>query len=180
MSAMAWRPDDALLAVYHERQVYMRCGLHAVNNLLQRKAFETDDFAAIAQDLNAGNSFTWWNPHQTLLGIGNYSVDVLTVALAKHGYTLSFFDRRKSMDALDLDVIDGVLVNVMTRSWMGMWQSRHWFALAKVEGTFYNLDSKLPRPTRFESLVPVRDFLQAVLASSQDNTVLVVTPQTNA
>jgi len=38
---------------------------------------------------------TWINPHRSLLGIGNYDINVIMVALQSHGYETVWFDKRK-------------------------------------------------------------------------------------
>ncbi|ETV82424.1 hypothetical protein H257_05064 [Aphanomyces astaci] len=149
--------------VYHEKQTLMRCGLHSVNNMLQRKAFDVSDFDTIARSLvQVQNDARWsFNPHQTVLGIGNYGVEVLIAALLRHGYSTCYFDRRKATDTIDLVVaVDGLLCNVPSSSMMGLWQSRHWFTIRQVHGVYYNLDSKLPAPLvqeqRMHALLPSR------------------------
>ncbi len=64
--------------IYHERQRVLKCGVHAVNNLLGEKAFETADFEVMAKELSPG---AFW----TVIGAGNYDVNVLECALKKHG-----------------------------------------------------------------------------------------------
>jgi josephin len=49
-----------------------------VNALLQKKAFAKPDFDRIASNLCGGAFF---NPHKSLLGTGNYDVNVLMTAL---------------------------------------------------------------------------------------------------
>jgi len=38
---------------------------------------------------------TWINPHRSMLGIGNYDINVIMVALQSHGYETVWFDKRK-------------------------------------------------------------------------------------
>ena len=40
---------------------------------------------------------TWINPHRSILGIGNYDINVIMVALQSHGYETVWFDKRKSV-----------------------------------------------------------------------------------
>ncbi|EQC31539.1 hypothetical protein, variant 2 [Saprolegnia diclina VS20] len=127
--------------VYHEPQQLMRCGVHAANNLLQRRAFEASDFDALCAELCPS---TWRNPHRGLLG--NYDIEVLSLALLRQGYTVSYFDVRKPLTALPLETCVGLICNVPQSSLLGLWQSRHWFCIREVHGTFYNLDSKLAAP----------------------------------
>jgi len=39
----------------------------------------------------------WINPHRSLLGIGNYDINVIMVALQSRGYETVWFDKRKSV-----------------------------------------------------------------------------------
>ncbi|KAF0727694.1 hypothetical protein Ae201684_014319 [Aphanomyces euteiches] len=134
------------MPLFHEKQRYMRCGIHAINNLLQRKEFDVASFDAICRELSPESS---WQ-HQSILGLGNYNVDILTMALMKQvhagGFTLSYFDKRKPLALLDLQATTGILCNAASVSLMGLWHSRHWFAIRSIYGVYYNLDSKLPEP----------------------------------
>ncbi|RLN92341.1 hypothetical protein BBJ28_00004982 [Nothophytophthora sp. Chile5] len=57
-------------------------------------------------------------------------------------------------ETLDLDVAEGVLCNVvMDTFYRNFWTQRHWFAIRKVEGVYYNLDSKLSAPAVCDSAV---------------------------
>ncbi|EQC31537.1 hypothetical protein SDRG_10711 [Saprolegnia diclina VS20] len=113
--------------VYHEPQQLMRCGVHAANNLLQRRAFEASDFDALCAELCPS---TWRNPHRGLLG--NYDIEVLSLALLRQGYTVSYFDVRKPLTALPLETCVGLICNVPQSSLLGLWQSRHWFCIREV------------------------------------------------
>lgn len=91
------------------------------------------------------------------------------------GYKLQWMDKRKSVskEALDLDHVEAVLVNVVLSSGFlrALFEQRHWFAIRKVSpsspslagergysslpccgiewqinGVVYNLDSKLDAP----------------------------------
>ena len=72
--------------LYHERQSLRRCGLHAVNNALQRAQYTVKDFEDIAKQLHAqGIQSTWFNPHKAFFSMGNYDVNVIETALSRHG-----------------------------------------------------------------------------------------------
>jgi hypothetical protein len=64
--------------LYHERQTMLKCGVHAVNNLLGRRAFVIADFERLAKELSPGS---FW----TFVGAGNYDVNVLGAALSQEG-----------------------------------------------------------------------------------------------
>ncbi len=77
--------------MYHERQEWYRCGLHALNNLLQARVFTKETMDETVQKLSelsgasSGASFIWGNVHQAPLGLGNYDVNVLIFVLQEKG-----------------------------------------------------------------------------------------------
>lgn len=69
------------------------CALHALNNLFQSKeAFKQMELDAICYSLSPNN---YINPHRSILGLGNYDVNVLIAALQNKGYSAFWFDKRK-------------------------------------------------------------------------------------
>lgn len=79
--------------IYHEKQVRELCALHALNNLFQEKnAFLKSDLDSICYGLSPEN---WINPHKSILGLGNYDVNVIMSALQARGYDMVWFDKRK-------------------------------------------------------------------------------------
>ncbi|OWZ10438.1 hypothetical protein PHMEG_00016713 [Phytophthora megakarya] len=191
--------------LYHERQTLYRCGLHALNNVLQGPVFTKAaldeacvELATIA-DPNAGNGLmNWaWNPHRAPLGLGNYDVNALTFALQKQGFVMQWLDKRlpvnEKLVKLDeatfilgfvlqwldkrlpvdeklvkLDEAEGVLCNVvMTTMFSSLWMQRHWFAIRKIGGICYNLDSKLAAPMPFENESECYQFLQELVNTGE-------------
>ncbi|KUF99464.1 hypothetical protein AM588_10010917 [Phytophthora nicotianae] len=83
--------------LYHERQTLYRCGLHALNNVLRGPVFSKASLdeacmeLATLADPKAGNGLmNWaWNPHRAPLGLGNYDVNALTLALQQKGKILA-------------------------------------------------------------------------------------------
>ncbi|ETW04259.1 hypothetical protein, variant [Aphanomyces invadans] len=159
--------------IYHEKQFLMRCGLHSVNNMLQRRAFSANEFDAIAETLAQTTDSTWgFSPYRAVLGIGNFGVDVLTTALLRYGHRTTYFDRRKSLDSIDLSSVKGLLCNISSSRMLGLWQTRHWFTIRQIDRVYYNLDSKLPAPVPFADAAAVLHFLQSLPPS--DTTILLV------
>lgn len=79
--------------VYHEKQVRELCALHALNNLFQSKdAFTKAELDSICHSLSPDN---WINPHKSVLGLGNYDINVIMKALYSRGYGTIWFDKRK-------------------------------------------------------------------------------------
>ncbi|KAG1703579.1 hypothetical protein DVH05_007523 [Phytophthora capsici] len=157
--------------LYHERQTLYRCGLHALNNVLQGPVFTKtsldsacSDLAAMTNPATGSGLMDWaWNPHKSPLGLGNYDVNALTFALQQKGYVMQWLDKRLPVDEklLKLDEAEGVLCNVvMTTMFSSLWMQRHWFAIRKIRGICYNLDSKLADPVPFASDRECYQFLQ--------------------
>lgn len=70
----------------------MLCAVHSLNNLFQdRNAYSKEDLDAISYQLSP-DSFV--NPHKNMLGLGNYDVNVMMVALQQKNYEVVWFDRR--------------------------------------------------------------------------------------
>lgn len=104
--------------IYHERQVRELCALHALNNLFQVRPytiihtyiiFTSFDFSSYIAS-QARGSYTkseldnicnnlspnvWINPHRSILGLGNYDINVIMAALQKKGREAVWFDKRK-------------------------------------------------------------------------------------
>ncbi|ETI31491.1 hypothetical protein F443_21537 [Phytophthora nicotianae P1569] len=184
--------------LYHERQTLYRCGLHALNNVLQgilrsgelrgmyglmnvfyvgpvfSKASLDEacmELATLA-DPKAGNGLmNWaWNPHRAPLGLGNYDVNALTLALQQKGCVMQWLDKRQPVDEklVKLDEVEGFLCNVvMTTMLSSLWTQRHWFAIRKICGVCYNLDSKLEAPVAFESESACYQFLQELVNTGE-------------
>lgn len=86
-------------AHYHERQRLQRCGLHAVNNLVQRRAFTAREFDRIADEIPSvrGRCCEWCHPpyRSALPQVGNYDLSVLVVALCRLGLEAQQHDARQ-------------------------------------------------------------------------------------
>ena len=81
--------------IYHEKQVRQMCALHVLNNLCQDgEAFTKADLDGICADLDPSSSWLF-NPHKSALGLGNYDVNVIMMALQKRGLKALWFDKRR-------------------------------------------------------------------------------------
>ncbi|XP_076645271.1 josephin domain containing isoform X1 [Halictus rubicundus] len=134
-------------SIYHERQVKELCALHALNNLFQERGFSKQELDKICYNLSPD---VWINPHKSLLGLGNYDINVIMAALQQKGREAVWFDKRRDPTCLCLDNIEGFILNVPTEYKLGFvllpLKRRHWIAVKKIHGAFYNLDSKLDSP----------------------------------
>jgi len=162
--------------IYHERQSKELCAVHALNNIFQTKnAFSQKQLDSICFTLSPDS---WVNPHRSILGLGNYDINVVTVALHNKLCDIIWFDRRKDPNIIKLDKVIGFILNIpndYSLGWVRLPLGRkHWIALKFVNGAFYNLDSKLKKPER---IGPEQDFLKYLrkqLENSEKQLLLVV------
>uniref|UniRef100_A0AC34F558 Ubiquitinyl hydrolase 1 n=1 Tax=Panagrolaimus sp. ES5 TaxID=591445 RepID=A0AC34F558_9BILA len=66
---------------YHEQQELQMCLKHALNNLLQRPAYTKELLNEYCLHLDDRN---WFNPHRSMLGLGNYDFTVLPITDGRH------------------------------------------------------------------------------------------------
>lgn len=134
-------------SIYHERQMKELCALHALNNLFQHREFNKPDLDEICYGLSPD---VWINPHKSLLGLGNYDINVIMAALQRKNCEAIWFDKRRDPKCLLLNNISGFILNVPTEYKFGFvslpLKKRHWITLKKLNGYYYNLDSKLDAP----------------------------------
>lgn len=142
----------------------------------QKDAFTKESLDLIAERLvvDDPNKETWtplsvmFKPHHNTL-TGNYDINVLISALEGKGKSITWHDRRNRASSIDLDGSDerlmGVVLNVPVRRYAGLWRSRHWVTVRKIDGVWYNLDSDLRSPLAFENAEEVKGFLDFVIDS---------------
>lgn len=138
--------------VYHERQLGALCGVHCVNNLLQCPRFGPGDFAEIGVRLDQ-------KERRLLCGIepedsahaganvdsgadgGNFSIQVLRIALARAGLKLTPAEHPDARALMAQGFSQCVGAYVVQRR-------AHWYALRAVGPCWWDLDSTLefPRP----------------------------------
>jgi josephin len=68
------------------------CALHALNNLFQERGFSKQELDQICYNLSPD---VWINPHKSLLGRGNYDINVIMTALQRRGCEAVWFDKRR-------------------------------------------------------------------------------------
>lgn len=79
--------------IYHEKQKLMYCAVHAINNLFQSPHFcSKTKLDEISYNLNPSR---WNNPHKSVLGLGNYDVNVITSFLQLNHHDIVWFDKRR-------------------------------------------------------------------------------------
>lgn len=163
--------------IYHEKQVKELCALHALNNLFQNpNAYTKTQLDDICYRLSPDRFI---NPHKSVLGLGNYDVNVLMAALQLKNCEAVWFDKRKDPKCLNLESILGFILNIPSEYKIGFIQlpikRKHWIALQRINGLFYNLDSKLDAPEIIGKESEFLQFLREQLRSKDKEVFLVVT-----
>uniref|UniRef100_A0AAQ5Y0H1 Josephin-1 n=1 Tax=Amphiprion ocellaris TaxID=80972 RepID=A0AAQ5Y0H1_AMPOC len=136
-------------AIYHEKQRRELCALHALNNVFQDgTAFSRDTLQEIYQRLSPSTMVT---PHKkSMLGNGNYDVNVIMAALQTRGFEAVWWDKRRDVGSIELSNVEGFILNVPSNLRWGPLRlplkRQHWIGVREVGGVYYNLDSKLRNP----------------------------------
>lgn len=157
--------------LYHERQRLALCGVHAVNNLLQTPRYTKRDFDRVCLELSPSS---FLNPHRSVLGIGNYDVNVVMMLLQQEGLCVNWHDKRTELKADAIENLVGIMLNVDPKSvWSRMFGGRHWIAFLFHCDTeqWINLDSNLVEPAIIGSH---EDCINLLAASKDDAHVLLV------
>ncbi|KOX75938.1 Josephin-like protein [Melipona quadrifasciata] len=175
---MVANTTDMTGSIYHERQVKELCALHALNNLFQERDFSKQELDQICYSLSPD---VWINPHKSLLGLGNYDINVIMAALQRRGREAVWFDKRRDPKCLCLNNIEGFILNVPTEYKLGFvllpLKRRHWIALKKIHGAFYNLDSKLDSPQLIGKENDLLVYLKDQIDSKEKELFLVVSKE---
>lgn len=122
--------------------------------------------------VNDPNEQTWkplsmvFKPHHNTL-TGNYDINVLIAALEARGKSVVWHDHRNRASSIDLDgsesTLMGIVINVPVSRCAGLWKSRHWIPLRKIDGVWYNLDSDFTAPQSFKDSEQVSVYLDEIL-----------------
>lgn len=131
-----------MVVLYHERQESALCGLHALNNLCQGPYYAAGDLATIAHDLDSRErqlGLDKTHASENVDASGNFSIQVLDEAL-RRAHAVSLEDTRKG----------GTRVGAASAPPCGyiLHRSDHWYALRKVGGVWYELNSADDAPKR--------------------------------
>jgi hypothetical protein len=130
--------------IYWEKQHLQFCGHHALNAIVQGPKISTKDLKEIANTLdlverrlrtNETESFESENVDQS----GNYSIQVMIEAMKKYRVILRPFVISDVLE-MDLKTHKAFLIN----------ESRHWWTIREIRGTWWNLNSQLRAPKKIE------------------------------
>lgn len=170
-------------AIYHEKQRRELCALHALNNVFQDgTAFSRDALQEIYQRLSPSTLVT---PHKkSMLGNGNYDVNVIMAALQTRGFEAVWWDKRRDVGCIELSNVTGFILNVPSNLRWGPFRlplkRQHWIGVREVGGTYYNLDSKLRSPQPIGDSDELRKFLRQQLRGKNCELLLVVSDEVEA
>jgi len=159
----------------------MLCAVHCLNNLFQKKGeFSKEILDRICSNLAPEE---YINPHKSVLGLGNYDVNAIMVALEFKSMQLVWFDKRKEITAssLELSRAFGFILNIPSDFQFGFITlpitSRHWICIRKMDdNNYYNLDSKLDWPKCIGNDDDFLKYLQNEMKSNNKE-LFVVFPQ---
>ncbi|ORX44838.1 hypothetical protein BCR36DRAFT_585955 [Piromyces finnis] len=118
--------------IYHEKQHLGYCAKHALNSLFQREEFTINELNKICNTLKVQYAnYKLFNPHKSVLPIGNYDVNVIMWALNTREKEIQWFDNRHldELEQLDIDVLYGIIINKGSK---GSIFNKHWYTLRPV------------------------------------------------
>ncbi|KAF8394937.1 hypothetical protein HHK36_018876 [Tetracentron sinense] len=140
----------------------------------ERDTFTRADLNAVADKLALvdPNKEIWtplsaiFKPHHNSF-TGNYDINVLIAAVEGKGKRVVWHDRRNAASSIDLngsqDTLMGIVLNIPVKRFGGIWKSRHWVALRRIERVWYNLDSDLIAPQSFKNTQELTNFLDYII-----------------
>ncbi|CAL1604877.1 unnamed protein product [Knipowitschia caucasica] len=182
-AAAAAVPSQSPPVIYHEKQRRELCALHALNNVFQDgAAFSREALQDIYQRLSPSTLLT---PHKkSMLGNGNYDVNVIMAALQTRGFEAVWWDKRRDVGSIELSNVTGFILNVPSNLRWGPFRlplkRQHWIGVREVSGTYYNLDSKLRTPQSIGRPEELRKFFRQQLRGKNCELLLVVSDEVEA
>jgi len=167
---------DKINGIFHERQKRELCALHALNNVFQHREFTKEELDEICTRLSPS---TVVNPHKSVLGTGNYDINVIMAALNSRSFQAIWHDKRKKASTIDLARVSGLILNTLSTVQVGIikfpFRRRHWVAIQAIGGEFWNLDSKLKHPEKIGDHSQLIDYLKKILSTKLTELFLIVT-----
>jgi len=165
--------------LYHEKQRLQYCAVHAINNLFQSAdACSKATLDEICYNLNPSR---WLNPHRSMLGLGNYDINVITMFLQSREHEVVWFDKRRPAEDIKLEEVFGFLLNdISKQSLFGKTFSlsssfKHWYIIREFNNDcYFNLDSKLPKPLEIGDDKLLIEYLNTQLIQKECQLLLVV------
>lgn len=151
--------DLPLGGIFHEKQVGKLCALHCLNNLLQEARLTAEDLQEAAQQLDraelrltGGRALDYGNARKD----GYFNLQVVQTVLGNLGYEVSALRGAASVEGECAFIIN---------------KQRHWFAIRKLGGEWFDLNSCLSRPDHY-SAVDLQEYISDI--QKQGYTIFVV------
>ncbi|CAF0715398.1 unnamed protein product [Adineta steineri] len=135
--------------IYHEKQEFLRCGIHSLNNLFQiPHLFTHKHLDSIVQEFDKKRV----NNDYGTLWIGDYDLSVLIEAINRCGYQVQQINlyNGESLSNRPWDSYFGLLINI---------NGAHWLTIKNVNGIYYNLDSTFSKPKQIGQKKDLVDYL---------------------
>ncbi|RHZ44574.1 hypothetical protein Glove_718g28 [Diversispora epigaea] len=196
--------EESKQKIYHERQSFWFCGQHTLNNLLQMDVFgksELDNIAIKLAEKTDPEVKSWKcyfvNPHKSVLGFGNYDINVLDIALRAFDLEIQWFDDRKDIRTVVQftdSTLFGLILNIPKTHYY-FWNSYHWIAIKPIHKkkddddnyvvdeeetvVIYNLDSKLHKPEKFPDIEKAYNFLSDYVYNKNAQLMMVKSKRDN-
>jgi len=168
--------NNLINGIFHERQKRELCALHALNNVFQHREFSKEELDEICNRLSPA---TVMNPHKSVLGTGNYDINVIMAALHSRSFQAIWHDKRKKSSTIDLARVSGLILNTLSTVSVGIikfpFRRRHWIAIQAIGGEYWNLDSKLKSPEKIGDHSQLQDYLKKILSDKLTELFLIVT-----
>lgn len=170
--------NDELNLIYHEKQVKELCALHALNNLFQEKKYTKAILDELCVELSPQE---FLNPHRSILGRGNYNINVIMKAVQLNGYEALWFDKRRPITILNFINVKGFILNVPSDYKLAgilslPWERKHWIAVTKINDVYFNLDSKLEKPEIIGNQEQLIAYLENLI-KSKDKELFIIIPK---
>uniref|UniRef100_A0A7S3K4C6 ubiquitinyl hydrolase 1 n=1 Tax=Aureoumbra lagunensis TaxID=44058 RepID=A0A7S3K4C6_9STRA len=135
----------------HEKQIGALCAVHALNNLMQERRFDEVQLASIAMELDeaervtlGGERLAGEHASENVRADGFFSVQVVVLALQRVGVMCSQISADKSSESY---------VSIPAReSGFILNRREHWFALRKVGGEWFDLNSMFAAPKHMSAM----------------------------
>eukprot|EP00484_Ammonia_sp_Unknown_P006871 CAMPEP_0197074188 /NCGR_PEP_ID=MMETSP1384-20130603/210983_1 /TAXON_ID=29189 /ORGANISM="Ammonia sp." /LENGTH=467 /DNA_ID=CAMNT_0042513029 /DNA_START=86 /DNA_END=1489 /DNA_ORIENTATION=+ len=164
------------LRIYHEHQSSQLCARHCLNNLLQGPYFtefdlskialdlDKEEQALLAQDGDENNGLVEWLKHnqqsQNVSDDGNFSIQVLRRALDNLGLSIIHLGHKDVVEAQQHPEKEtGFICNLQA----------HWFAVRRIGGQWYNLNSLSGLPETKAKPTTISNFYLSAFLSTLQN-----------
>ena len=155
--------------IYHEKQEFLRCGIHSLNNLFQiPHLFTHEHLETIIREFNKSS-----NHDYSQFWIGDYDLRVLIEAIKRCGFNvrqINFYNG-ESLQDLSWDSYFGLLINI---------NGNHWFTIKNLQGVYYNLDSTLSKPAQIGSKTDLVSYLIRLIHRFRSVYIFIVFQQKNS